>query len=52
MTLKFTTTFHVEGKWYVAYCAELGVTSQGKTLEGAEKNVREAIDLYLEDVPG
>ncbi len=51
MTLKFTTTFHVEGKWYVAYCTELGVTSQGKTLEKAEKNLREAIDLYLEDVP-
>ena len=51
MSLKFTTTYHKEGKWYVAYCPELGVTSQGKTLEEAQKNIREAIELYLEDVP-
>ncbi|MBI4427019.1 MAG: type II toxin-antitoxin system HicB family antitoxin [Candidatus Magasanikbacteria bacterium] len=51
MTLKLTTTYHLEGKFYVAYCAELGVTSQGETLEEAEKNLREAIELYLEDAP-
>ena len=51
MSLKFTTTFTVEGKWYVAHCAELGVTSQGATLEEAEKNLREAIELYIEDMP-
>lgn len=51
MTLKFTTTYHQEGKWYVAYCAELGVTSQGETLEEAERNLREAMELYLEDIP-
>ena len=51
MKLKFTTTYTLEGAWYVAHCVELGVTSQGKTLEEAEKNLREAIDLYLEDAP-
>ena len=51
MTLKLTTTYHLEGKYYVAYCAELGVTSQGSTLESAEKNLREAVELYLEDIP-
>jgi len=51
MTLKLTTTYHLEDKFYVAYCAELGVTSQGITLEEAEKNLREAIELYLEDAP-
>lgn len=51
MTLKLTTTYHQEGKYYIAYCAELGVTSQGENLEEAEKNLREAIDLYLEDAP-
>ena len=50
MTLKFTTTYHIEGSYHVAYCVELGVTSQGKTFEEAEKNLREAIELYLEDV--
>lgn len=48
MTMRFATTFHREGKWYVAFCAELGVTSQGETLEEAERNLREAISLYLE----
>ncbi len=51
MSLKFTTTYNLEGDWYVAYCVELGVTSQGKSLEEAERNLREAIELYLEDVP-
>mgnify|MGYP001609910553 FL=1 len=51
MTLKLTTTYQLEGGFYVAYCAELGVTSQGETLEEAEKNLREAIELYLEDEP-
>ncbi len=50
MSLKFTTTYHLEGAWYVAYCVELGVTSQGKSLEESERNLREAIQLYLEDV--
>ena len=51
MTLKLTTTYHFDGKFYVAYCAELGVTSQGKNLEESEANLREAIELYLEDAP-
>lgn len=51
MSLKFTTTYHKEGKWYVAYCPELGVTSQGRNLKEAQKNIREAIELYLEDIP-
>jgi len=51
MKLKFTTTYTLDGKWYVAHCVELGVTSQGKTLESAQKNLQEAIELYLEDTP-
>ncbi|MFA6161126.1 MAG: type II toxin-antitoxin system HicB family antitoxin [Patescibacteria group bacterium] len=51
MTLKLTTTYQIEGGFYVAYCVELGVTSQGKTFEEAEKNLQEAVDLYLEDAP-
>lgn len=38
-----------EGKWYVARCLELEVASQGKTKEEALENLREAVDLYLED---
>lgn len=48
---KFTTSIHKEGKWYVAYCIELGVASQGKNLAEAKKNIKEAVELYLEDIP-
>lgn len=34
---------------FVAYCPELGVTSQGETEEDALKNLKEAVELYLED---
>ncbi|MDD2786174.1 MAG: type II toxin-antitoxin system HicB family antitoxin [Patescibacteria group bacterium] len=48
MTLKLTTTCQIEGEYYVAYCVELGVTSQGKTFEDAEKNLQEAVELYID----
>lgn len=51
MTYKFTASFMKEGKWYVAHAVGLGVASQGKTLEEAQKNLREAVELYLEDEP-
>jgi predicted RNase H-like HicB family nuclease len=51
MSLKFTITYRKEGRWYVAYCPDLGVTSQGKTLEEAQANIQEAVELYLEDTP-
>lgn len=47
----FTTSIQKEGKWYVAYCVELGVASQGKTLAEAKRNIKEAVELYLEDTP-
>lgn len=51
MTYRFTTIIIKEGKWYTARCAELGVVSQGKTVEEAQKNLKEAVVLYLEDEP-
>lgn len=33
---------------YSAICPELGVASQGETIEEAEANLKEAIELYLE----
>ena len=35
-------------KYYVAECVDLPVVSQGKTLDEAARNIREAIDLHLE----
>ncbi len=50
-TYKFTTIIIQEGKWFVARCVELGVVSQGKSIEEAEKNIKEAVELFLEDEP-
>ena len=53
----FLVSITQEGKFFVARCPELGVTSQGESLVEAQKNLKEAIELYiesfgLEDLPG
>lgn len=37
-----------EGRFYVARCPTLDVTSQGRSLEEAQANIREAIEAYIE----
>lgn len=49
MKYSYTVIITKEEKWFVARCAELGVVSQGKTQKEAEKNLGEALELYLED---
>jgi predicted RNase H-like HicB family nuclease len=46
---KLTAVIEKEGKWYVATCPELGVTSQGRSFEEAEAMIQEAVELLLED---
>ncbi len=46
MSKTMTAVITKEGKWYVAHCLELGVVSQGKTIEDARKNLKEAVELY------
>ena len=48
MTYRFSALISKEDDWYVARCPELGVTSQGKDIESAHANLREAIELYVE----
>lgn len=48
MPMKFTALITKEEKWYVARCVDLGVTSQGKTIEEAQNNLKEAVELYIE----
>ncbi|MBI4384223.1 MAG: type II toxin-antitoxin system HicB family antitoxin [Nitrospinae bacterium] len=48
MPKKFTAVVAREEKWYVAHCVELGVVSQGKTIEEAQANLKEAVELYIE----
>ncbi len=45
----YTAVIHRERAWYVAECPELGVVSQGKTLDSALANLKEATELYLEE---
>jgi predicted RNase H-like HicB family nuclease len=37
-----------DGKWFVARCLDLPVTSQGATLAEAKANLTEAIELYID----
>jgi len=48
-TYKFSAVIHKEGKWYVSWCPELDVASQGETIEKTIDNLKEAVELYLED---
>jgi len=45
----FTAVLHKEEDLYVAECPEVGMVSQGYTIEKAVANLREATDLYLEE---
>ena len=47
-TYKFTASIVKEGKLFVARAVELGVVSQGKTVQEATKNLEEAVSLFLE----
>jgi predicted RNase H-like HicB family nuclease len=40
--------FQNDGSWFIARCLDFPVTTQGKTLPAAKKNLREAVELYLE----
>ncbi|MBI4498989.1 MAG: type II toxin-antitoxin system HicB family antitoxin [Chloroflexi bacterium] len=51
MKYTFTAVIMREDKFYVAHCPELGVTSQGLTLEESLENLKEAVTLYLREEP-
>ena len=40
--------FQNDEEWFVGRCLDLPVTTQGKTLAAAKKNLQEAVELYLE----
>jgi predicted RNase H-like HicB family nuclease len=44
----FTAVLEKENDMYVALCPELDVASQGKTVEEATANLKEAVELFLE----
>ena len=47
----FTAVLHKEEDIYVAECPEVGTFSQGRTVEEAVDNLKEATELYLEEFP-
>lgn len=40
-----------DSEWLVAHNPETGTTTQGKTVEEAVANLKEATELYLEEFP-
>lgn len=49
--LTHTAVIHKEDDTFVAQCPEVGTASQGKTMQEAAKNLKEATELYLEEFP-
>ena len=49
MSKNFTIAIQKENEWFIAKCLENSVASQGKTMDEAIDNLREAIALYYED---
>ena len=47
----YAAIVHKEGDLYFAECSEVGTVSQGKTVEEAMANLREATELHLEEFP-
>ena len=46
---KFTGVFEQDGDWWIAYIEEIpGVNSQGRTIEEARENLKEAVHLIIE----
>jgi predicted RNase H-like HicB family nuclease len=46
-----TAVIHKEEDMFIAECPEIGTISQGKTIDQALKNLKEATELYLEEFP-
>jgi predicted RNase H-like HicB family nuclease len=46
-----TAILYREEDMYVAECPEVGTVSQGRSVEEAVSNLKEATELYLEEFP-
>ena len=49
MSIRYNVIIQKEENWYVAKCLDNNVASQGKTIEEAMSNLKEALELYLQD---
>lgn len=48
-SLEFKSVVYKDGKYYVAQCLNVDVSSFGKTEREALTNLKEALELYFED---
>ncbi len=48
--MEFTAVIKKGEKQFVALCPELDVVSQGRTVDKAVDNLREAVELYIEEM--
>ncbi len=48
MSIKYNVMIQKEENWYVAKCIDNNVASQGKTIEEAMQNLKEALELYTQ----
>lgn len=48
MTETLTALIEREGNLYVATCPQFDVVTQGRTVEEARDNLKEAVELFLE----
>ena len=48
--MDFTAVIRKGEKLYVALCPEVDVVSQGRTIEDALQNLKEAVTLYIEEM--
>lgn len=51
MTLTAVVFPDAESEWLVAFNPETGTTTQGKTVDEAVANLKEATELYLGEFP-
>ena len=49
MSINFNVIIQKEENWYVAKCIDNNVTSQGKTIEEALLNLKEALELFIQN---
>ena len=50
MSQKYTAIVRKSGTQYLAVCLELNLVAQGNDLSEVERNLRDAIETYIEDI--
>jgi predicted RNase H-like HicB family nuclease len=49
LQIEFDGIVFKEGETYISYCPKLDVSSCGRTIDEARKNLKIAVDLFVEE---